>query len=151
MKSHSIAFMLLPILFGIACSSTRPDSAYQRNGITLPMAQVRNAWFEELDRVNPQLHDVLLVALTESRQTGREVFILKRTLGESENTQVLYAASLERGGADNLMGVNYDTREFTFDHFNEADGPSLETIRNHLYNEERIRIIKRDLGIFGIK
>ena len=151
MKSRSIAFMILHILFGIACSSTRPDSAYQRNGITLPLTQVRNAWFEELDRVNPQLHDVLLVALTESRQTGREVFILKRTLGESENTQVLYAASLERGGADNLMGVNYDTREFTFDHFNEADGPSLETIRNHLYNEERIRIIKRDLGIFGIK
>ena len=151
MKSRSIAFMLLPILFGIACSSTRPDSAYQRNGMTLPMAQVRNAWFEELDRVNPQLHDVFLVALTERRETGREVFILKRTLGESENTQVLYAASLERGGADNLMGVNYDTREFTFDHFNEADGPSLETIRNHLYNEERIRIIKRDLGIFGIK
>ena len=88
MKSRLIAFMLLPILFGIACSSTRPDSAYQRNGITLPLTQVRNAWFEELDRVNPQLHDVLLVALTESRQTGREVFILKRTLGESENAQV---------------------------------------------------------------
>ena len=64
---------------------------------------------------------------------------------------MFYAASLERGGADNLMGVNYSTREFMFDHFSGTDGPSLETIRNHLYNEERIRIIKRDLGIFGIK
>jgi hypothetical protein len=142
---------LVFILFGIACSSTQPEPAYIRDGVTLPMAQVRNAWFKELDRANPQLHDVLLMALAESRRSGQEVFILKRTLGEGENARALYTASLERGGADNLMSVNYSTREFMFDHFGEADGPTLEKTRNRLYNEERIRIIKRDLGIFGIK
>ena len=143
----SLAF----ISFGIACSTNQSYTTYHDNGITLPMARVHNACFEELDRVNPQLHDVLLVALAESRRSGREVFVHKRTLGEGENAQVFYAASLERGGSDNLMSVNYSTREFMFDHFGEADGPTLENTRNRLYNEERIRIIKRDLGIFGIK
>ena len=143
----SLAF----ILFGIACSSNQSYTTYHDNGVTLPMAWVHNAWFEELDRVNPQLHDVLLVALAKSRQTSREVFVHKRRLGEGENSQVFYAASLERGGSDNLMSVNYSTREFMFDHFGESDGPTLEETRNRLYDEERIRIIKRDLGIFGIQ
>lgn len=151
MISRVIASLIITILLGVSCSSTQPEPAYIRNDITLPMAQVRNAWFKELDRANPQLHDVLLVALAESRRSGREVFVHKRTLGEGENAQVFYAASLERGGSDNLMSVNYSTREFMFDHFGEADGPTLENTRNRLYNEERIRIIKRDLGIFGIK
>jgi hypothetical protein len=151
MNSHWIALLIAITLLGVACSSTQPEPAYIRNDITLPMAQVRNAWFKELDRANPQLHDVLLVALAESRRSDREVFILKRTLGEGENASTLYTASLERGGSDNLMSVNYSTREFMFDHFGESDGPTLEETRNRLYNEERIRIIKHDLGIFGIK
>ena len=43
-KQYFVSLVL--ILFGIACSSNRPDPAYQRNGITLPMAQVRNAWLD---------------------------------------------------------------------------------------------------------
>ena len=142
---------LVFILFGVACSSTQPEPAYIRDGVTLPMAQVRNAWLKELDHANPQLHDVLLMALAESRRSGQEVFIIKHMLGEGENTRTLYTASFERGGSGNLMSVNYLTREFMFDHFGESDGPTLENTRNRLYNEERIRILKRDLGIFGIK
>ena len=55
----------------------------------------------------------------------------------------------ERGGADNVVGVNFATREFLFDHFLPADGPSMQDIRTRLQNALRVRSIKRDLGIFG--
>ena len=148
-KQYLVSLVLL-LFIPIGCA-TGSGPVFERGGIRLSLAQVRNAWLKELNQLNPQLHDVLLVALVESRQTGREVFILKRTLGDGENVQAFYTASLQRGGSENLMSVNYPTREFMFDHFSEADGPTLENTRNRLYNEERIRIIKRDLGIFGIK
>jgi hypothetical protein len=151
MNTRQLISLLLPALLTIACSSTQPGPAFERNGVRLPIARIHNAWFEALDRSNPKLHDELLVALAESRRTGSEVFILKRTLGEGKSAQVFYAASLKRGGADNLMSVNFATREFLFDHFNSVDGPTMEATRNLLYNQERIRIIKSDLGIFGIK
>jgi len=115
------------------------------------MADIRNAWLEELDRSNPELHDTILIALVLSRQAGREVFVHKRTVGEGGAAQVFYGTSMERGGSENLMSVNYATREFLFDHFTPADGPTLQAMREQLFAKERIRAIKRDLGIFGIK
>lgn len=149
--SKRILVSLAAIILGwTGCVSSSRD-IYQRNDLTLSMATVRNAWLEELDRVNPDLHDSILIALVRSRQTGREVFIHKRTIGEGEAARAFYGTSMERAGAENLMGVNFATREFLFDHFNNDDGPSLETIRERLFAREAIRKVKRDLGIFGIK
>ena len=143
-------FLLASLLLLAACA-TGPDTHYQREGINLPMAEVRNAWLEELDRANPDLHDILLTALFHSRQLGTEIFILKRRVGEGKNSHLVYGVSRIRGGSDNLMSVNYATREFLFDHFTPEDGPTLEEVRDHMFTRERIRSIKRDLGIFGIK
>ena len=142
------ATVLLAVLAGCA---TGTGEVYQRNDLRLPMADIRNAWLEELDRSNPELHDTILIALVLSRQAGREVFVHKRTVGEGEAAQVFYGTSMERGGSENLMSVNYATREFLLDHFTPADGPTLQAMREQLFAKERIRAIKRDLGIFGIK
>ena len=53
------------------------------------------------------------------------------------------------GGADNVVGVNYATREFLFDHYLPTDGPTLNKIRQSLRNDTRSRELKKDLGIFG--
>ena len=115
------------------------------------MARVRNEWFEELNKVNPQLHDTLLEALFLSRQSGKPVFVSKRRLEtEGKPGPLVYAPSLKRGGADNLLSVRFSDRSFRLDHFDaKEDGPTLEQVRERLYTEERIRKLKRELGIFG--
>ena len=110
---------------------------------------MRNAWFEALDRDNIALHDTLLLALFESRRTGQVVFVRRLELEGAEEPLRLYLVSLERGGADNVVGVNFATREFLFDHYLPNDGPTLNEIRQSLRNDTRIRELKKDLGIFG--
>ena len=113
--------------------------------------EVRNAWFEALDRANPDLHDSLLVALHLSRQTGGEVFVRRLEIEGAKSPPQRYRVSAERGGGDNVVGVNYATREFLFDHFLPSDGPTLQQTRQRLHYDGRVRELKKDLGIFGIK
>lgn len=125
-----------------------------KNPVDHPIAEpdvieVRNAWFEALDLANPDLHDSLLVALHLSRQTGAEVFVRRLEIEGAKTPPQRYRVSTERGGADNVVGVNFATREFLFDHYLPTDGPSIQEIRTRLQNAVRIRRIKRDLGIFG--
>ena len=110
---------------------------------------VRNAWFKAMDRENPDLHDSLLLALHLSRQTGAEVFVRRLEIEGAKTPPQRYRVSAERGSSDNVVGVNFATREFLFDHYLHADGPSMQDIRTRLQNAARIRCIKRDLGIFG--
>ena len=134
--------ILLPLLSLISgCASTTSQSSNE--------AAVRNAWFEALDRDNIALHDTLLLALFESRRTGQVVFVRRLELEGAEEPLRLYLVSLERGGADNVVGVNFATREFLFDHYLPNDGPTLNEIRQSLRNDTRIRELKKDLGIFG--
>jgi hypothetical protein len=134
--------ILLPLLSLIAgCVSTASQSSNK--------AAVRNAWFEALDRDNIALHDTLLLALFESRRTGQIVFVRRLELEGAKEPLRLYRVSLERGGADNVVGVNFATREFLFDHYLPTDGPTLNEIRQSLRNDTRIRELKKELGIFG--
>jgi len=114
-------------------------------------AQVLNAWFEDLDRENFELHDTLLKALFVSRQTGKVAFVRRLEPKGVEEPQRLYFVSLERGGSDNIVGVNHATREFLFDHFLPVDGPTLNQTRERLRYAARIHALKKDLGIFGIR
>ena len=134
--------ILLPLLSLIAgCASTTSQSSNE--------AAVRNAWFAALDRDNIALHATLLLALFESRRTGQIIFVRRLELEGAEDPLRLYRVSLERGGADNVVGVNFATREFLFDHYLPNDGPTLNEIRQSLRNDTRIRELKKDLGIFG--
>jgi hypothetical protein len=144
-------FKLLILLPAIALMMGCAISIHTiNNPIGKPTAtEVRNAWFEALDRANPDLHDSLLVALFLSRQTGAEVFVRRLEIEGAKAPPQRYHVSAERGGADNVVGVNFATREFLFDHFLPADGPSMQDIRTRLQNALRVRSIKRDLGIFG--
>ncbi|MDC0143738.1 hypothetical protein OAK45_04310 [Verrucomicrobia bacterium] len=123
-----------------------------KNPIVEPNAtEVRNTWFEALNLANPDLHDSLLMALHLSRQTGAEVFVRRLEIEGAKTMPQRYRVSAERGSSDNVVGVNFATREFLFDHYLPADGPSMQGIRTRLQNAASIRRIKRDLGIFGIR
>lgn len=114
---------------------------------------VLNAWFRELDEVNFPLHDALLEALFISRQRGKEVFV-RRIMVEGDDHDIplkRYRVTIERGGADNVVGVNYATREFRLDHYLQDDGPTLDEVRQRLKNQSRIRELKKELGIFGVQ
>ena len=139
--------ILLPLLSLVAgCASTTSQSSGAPHE-----AAVRNAWFEELDRENFALHDTLLEALIFSRQTGKVVFVRRVEVEGAKEPPRLYRLSFERGGADNIVGVNHATREFLFDHFLPSDGPTLNQVRRRVRSDAAIRKIKKDLKIFGIK
>ena len=144
-------FKLLILLPAIALMMGCAISIHSiNNPIAEPsVTEVRDAWFEALDLANPDLHDSLLVALHLSRQTGKEVFVRRLEIEGAKSPPQRYRVSTERGGADNVVGVNFATREFLFDHYLPTDGPSIQDIRTRLQNAARIRRIKRDLGIFG--
>ena len=139
--------IFLPVLsLAIGCASTRSTAQGEPTE-----AAVLNAWFEDLDRENFTLHDTLLESLFVSRRTGKTVFVLRVTVEGAKTPKHLYRVSLERGGADNIVGVNHATREFLFDHFLPSDGPTLQQTRQRLHYDGRVRELKKDLGIFGIK
>ena len=141
-------FVLLPVmsLFVGCISNTSPAADPSDHKAVL------NAWFTELDEVNFALHDALLEALFASKRTGKEVFVRRISVeGVSEGSSKRYGVSTERGGADNVVGVNYATREFRLDHYLPTDGPTLAEVRQHLKNQLRIRELKRELGVFGLR
>ncbi|MBT6450561.1 MAG: hypothetical protein HOK62_07580 [Verrucomicrobiales bacterium] len=144
-------FKLLILLPAIALMMGCAISIHSiNNPITEPNAtEVRDAWFEALDLANPDMHDSLLLALHLSRQTGAEVFVRRLKVEGAKTPPQRYRVSAERGSSDNVVGVNFATREFLFDHYLPADGPSIQGIRTRLRNAASIRRIKRDLGIFG--
>ena len=146
-------FKLLILLPAIALMMGCAISIHSiNNPIAEPNAtEVRDTWFELLDLANPDLHDSLLVALHLSRQTGAEVFVRRLEIEGAKTMPQRYRVSAERGSSDNVVGVNFATREFLFDHYLPADGPSMQGIRTRLRNAASIRRIKRDLGIFGIR
>ncbi len=139
---------------GCAATGANGPDDVDRDGLRLSLATIRNEWFLEINRVNPQLHDTLLEALYLSRQQRREVFVHKRSLGTANATEPaahLYLPSLVRGGPENVLSVDYASRTFLLDHYSEADGPTMEQVRDRLFDTRRIEEIKRDLGIFGVK
>ncbi len=149
-RSKSGMFRLLvflPVLFlFFGCAST--GSTFQGKPTE---SAVINTWFEELNRENFVLHDILLRALFISRQSGKVVYVRRVKVEGAKMPPRLYRVSMERGGSDNLVGVNFATREFLFDHFLPSDGPTLNQTRRDLRYDERILELKKDLGIFGIK
>ena len=129
----------------IGCRTATPGDAEDREAVL-------NAWFEELDQENFALHDVLLEALFVSRRMEQEVFVVRLSFpNETRAPARRYRVSLERGGSDNVVGVNHATREFRLDHFLPSDGPTLDETRQNLINQSRIRALKKDLGIFGVR
>ena len=141
-------FVLLPVmsLFVGCISNTSPAADPSDHKAIL------NAWFTELDEVNFALHDTLLEALFVSKRTGKEVFVRRIAIeGSGGGSSKNYGVSTERGGADNVMGVNYVTREFRLDHYLPTDGPTLDEVAQHLKNQFRIRELKRELGVFDIR
>ena len=145
MGMFRLLILLSSLSLIVGCGSTSSSKGKATESAVL------NAWFEDLNRDNFALHDTLLEALFISRQTGKTVFVLRVNVEGAEQPPRLYRVSLERGGVDNIVGVNHSTREFLFDHFLPSDGPSLQQARQRLRYDERIRGLKKDLGIFGIK
>ena len=140
--------LLLPVLvLFVGCRATPEPVADPSNH-----GAVLNAWFAQLDEVNFALHDTLLNALFVSKRLDKEVFVRRITVeGDSEGSLKHYKVSTERGGADNVVGVNYATREFRLDHYLPTDGPTIDQVRQHLKNQLRIRELKRELGVFDIR
>ena len=102
----------------------------------------QNKWIKILNDKNPELHDAIIGAMLLSKDTGKEIFVLRKSEGKLK-----YAISVIRGNAENILSYDYKTRYLSFDHDSEDDGPSLQTAENILVIEKKIDSYYKELNI----
>lgn len=110
--------------------------------ITRLEAQAR--WIKMLDKSNPELHDAVIAAMLVSKDSGKEVFVLREN---DADKRFKYKLSILRGNADNIMSYTYKDSWFSFDHYNDKDGPWLSTAENQLFIENKINKYYKELNI----
>lgn len=103
----------------------------------------QNYWIKAINIKNPELHDAILAAMLLSKDTSKEIFVLRN----SEGGKLKYRLSTNRGNADNILSYSHKDRYISFDHYNVTDGPLIETASNQLLIERKLDSYYQELGI----
>ena len=111
---------------------------------TFSRMEAQARWIKMLDKSNPELHDAVIAAMLVSKDSGKEVFILR---GNDTSKKLRYKLSILRGNEDNIMSYVHKDSWFTFDHYNDKDGPWLSTAENQLFIENKLNGYYRELNI----
>lgn len=113
-------------------------------GVVIPRLETQARWIRLLDKNNPELHDAIIAAMLVSKDSGKEIFVLREN---KENKKLKYRLSLVRGNANNMLSYTHYNRWFSFDHYNDKDGPWLSTAENQLFIENKINRYYKELEI----
>lgn len=108
-------------------------------------AEIRTKWIKLLNQHNPELHDAVLASMLASKASGKEVFIWNES--EDATTKLKYKLSYERGGAENLFSYSHKDKWFSFDHYSEKLGPTLQMAESMITIEQRIGKYYTELDI----
>ena len=103
----------------------------------------QNYWIKAINIKNPELHDAIVAAMLLSKDTSKEIFVLRN----SEGGKLKYRLSTNRGNADNILSYSHKDRYVSFDHYNVTDGPLIETTSNQLLIERKLDSYYQELGI----
>ena len=103
----------------------------------------QNYWIKAINIKNPELHDAIVAAMLLSKDTSKEIFVLRN----SEGGKLKYRLSTNRGNADNILSYSHKDRYISFDHYNVTDGPLIETTSNQLLIERKLDSYYQELGI----
>jgi hypothetical protein len=108
-------------------------------------AEIRTKWIKLLNLHNPELHDAVLASMLASKASGKEVFIWNES--EDATTRLKYKLSYERGGAENLFSYSHKDKWFSFDHYSEKLGPTLQMAESMIAVDQRISKYYTELDI----
>ena len=111
---------------------------------TVSRMEAQARWIKMLDKSNPELHDAVIAAMLVSKDSGKEVFVLREN---DANKKLKYKLSILRGNADNIMSYTHKDSWFSFDHYNDKDGPWLSTAENQLFIENKLNRYYKELNI----
>lgn len=120
------------------------DFRNEKERIEVSRNDAQSRWIKMMEQKNPELHDAIIAAMLISKDMNREIFVLKK---ENPNKKLKYQLSNERGHADNLLSYSYKNNWFSFDHYNDNDGPWLSTAENQLFVERKISRYYKELNI----
>lgn len=147
MTKKNIAFFslhsIIIISIGFAFSIWPKERKFSEE-IDVSRMETQSRWIKMLDKSNPELHDAVIAAMLVSKDSGREVFILREN---DANKKLKYKLSILRGNADNIMSYNHKDSWFSFDHYNAKDGPSFSTAENQLFIENKLNRYYKELNI----
>jgi hypothetical protein len=117
------------------------------NNISRTDAQ--NCWIKMLNEKNPQLHDAVVGAMLLSKDSNKEIFILRNIQPDSTGLikRSKYRLSTIRGDAENILSVDFKNKYISFDHFNESEGPSIETAYDKVFVDHKINLYYAELNI----
>lgn len=116
----------------------------------------QNYWIKQLSVKNSKLHDTIIAAMILSKDTNKEIFVLKVNYPLSiqdrmnpglPSPEIQYRLSTTRGNADNILSYNHKIRYFSFDHYSENDGPSLQAAQDKLSLDRQINSYYQELGV----
>ena len=111
---------------------------------TFSRMEAQARWIKMLDKNNPELHDAVIAAMLVSKDSGKEVFVLREN---APNKKLKYKLSVLRGNEDNILSYTHKDSWFAFDHYNDNDGPWLSTAENQLFIENKLNKYYKELNI----
>lgn len=147
----------LVVLIGLAfmvLSFANAKPAAKINYVTRIDAQ--NYWIKQLSVKNSKLHDTIIAAMILSKDTNKEIFVLRvnyplslqgRMNPELPSPGIQYRLSTTRGNADNILSYSHKIRYFSFDHYSEHDGPSLQAAQDQLFIDRQINSYYQELEV----
>lgn len=121
---------------------TEEDNFYF-DGLTLSQKEIREHWLTELSEKNPYLYMEVVKAFIVSKNTKRTVYVLKGDKGGAR----FYYASFDSGQGSDVISIDHKTREVRFDHFNEADGPSIWDSTQKIWINKKVKEINKEIEI----
>lgn len=119
------------------------EDAYYFDGLTLSKAQIRNHWLTNLSEKNPYLYMEVIKAFIVSKKEGKTVYVLR---GKDKGVPPYYI-SLETGNGSDVISIDHVSREVRFDHFNDADGPSVLDSAQKIWIEMKVKEINKEVDI----
>ena len=111
-------------------------------GAELPRVKVMDHWLTELSEKNLRLYVHVANATVVSKKTNKKVYILKSYVGKTP----VYKLSYETGHGEDLITVNANKNEITFEHYSGEDGPSLTDSMDEVWFNIRIKKINSTIN-----
>lgn len=106
--------------------------------------ELQGKWIKLLNERNPELHDAVIAAMLLSKDINTEIFLHHNT---KEDRKLKYVISDKRGDAENILSYNHKTHSFSFDHYSEKDGPSMQTVEDREVINKKINKYYEELGV----
>ena len=141
----NIIFALFILTTGCATKTAQilaKNDFVHYEGARLSRVEVMDHWLTELSKKNLRLYVHVANATVLSKRVNKKVYILKKYVGKTP----LYKLSYETGHGKDLIVIDANKNEVTFEHYNDEDGPPLTDSMDEIWLDIKIKQINSTIN-----